>query len=677
MKSAKPQAPEALSNRRSQPARQARTNPARNANVARSTAGRDESVGEQPIDIFPAITYFADTMTALPKELVRHFALLREVDAKISGPEEQLFGLVGDALANTAAEDRLRDGQRVFHLPLTAPTSFHKQPSNGRLLAGALQSGSSTTAGNPPTEEDLILRRRHLFGQISYKIQEMLVSLEEKNHVINTANEALQRQLARVDDVWPYLENEFSDEAKWGSTTHWAYPENRNGRTAHPERTRRDGAAAISAAAQVIAEEAAARSDARKQALQAKKTLKAQQQQQESDFDEIEGRHQKGENKKSAASKVRKTAETSNVGLGISGVTNGSAPPKKRKAENATNSLSQSNGTPNSSSGPAAPKGKVAAAAADATGPQPKKRKALPSASGQAKKYVVRHRTHQRALTEYRNGMSPSVASSPVLGSLPEPRGLNRASPAPNTNPRPATSRARGNSIASLADAAKNRPASVASARANGNGQSNSEAGQTTSVARAPSVPRSIKESSVPSSKEQKKEQERPEVETPTAPPPPPERRETKAAAAHERRKSESVPPVQTPATVTTKSGRASKPSTPALPTFQEAAQSRSRSSRTADNGGAKKSHKKGAASTTQALAPPPVEEGLSSGEGDIEDEPLYCYCNGISYGEMVGCDSDDCEREWFHLSCVGLKVAPAGKFTSRPCAVLCDANEK
>ncbi|KAG9257440.1 uncharacterized protein F5Z01DRAFT_388984 [Emericellopsis atlantica] len=652
MKSAKPQASEASSNRRSQPTRQARTNPARTANVARSTAGRDESLGEQPIDIFPAITYFADTMTALPKELVRHFALLREVDAKISGPEEQLFGLVGDALANTAAEDRLKDDQRVLHLPLTAPTSFHKQPSNGRLLAGALQSGSSTMAGDPPTQEDLILRRRHLFGQISYKIQEMLVSLEEKNHVINTANEALQRQLARVDDVWPYLENEFSDEAKWGSTTHWAYPENRNGRTAHPERTRRDGAAAISAAAQVIAEEAAARSDARKQALQAKKTLKAQQQQQESDFDEIEGRHQKGENKKSAASKVRKTADSNNVGLGISGVTNGNAPPKKRKAENTANSLSQSNGTPNSSSGPAAPKGKVAAAAADATGPQPKKRKALPSASGQAKK----------------NGMSPSVASSPVLGSLPEPRGLNRASPAPNTNPRPSTSRARGNSIASLADVAKNRPASVASVRANGNGQSNIEAGQTTSVARAPSVPRSVKESSVPSSKEQKKEPERPETEIPTAPQPPPERRETKAAAAHERRKSESVPPVQTPATVTTKSGRASKPSTPALPTFQEAAQSRSRSSRTADNGGAKKSHKKGAASTTQALAPPPVEEGLSSGEGDIEDEPLYCYCNGISYGEMVGCDSDDCEREWFHLSCVGLKVAPAGQWYCADC---------
>lgn len=40
-------------------------------------------------------------------------------------------------------------------------------------------------------------------------------------------------------------------------------------------------------------------------------------------------------------------------------------------------------------------------------------------------------------------------------------------------------------------------------------------------------------------------------------------------------------------------------------------------------------------------------------------DETTYCYCNGVSYGAMVACDSDDCEREWFHLECVGLKVPP------------------
>ncbi|KJK86237.1 hypothetical protein H633G_09923 [Metarhizium anisopliae BRIP 53284] len=49
--------------------------------------------------------------------------------------------------------------------------------------------------------------------------------------------------------------------------------------------------------------------------------------------------------------------------------------------------------------------------------------------------------------------------------------------------------------------------------------------------------------------------------------------------------------------------------------------------------------------------------------DGDIDgDEPTYCYCNSVSYGEMVACDADDCKREWFHLACVGLKVAPGSR---------------
>eukprot|EP00179_Madagascaria_erythrocladioides_P010943 CAMPEP_0198364418 /NCGR_PEP_ID=MMETSP1450-20131203/153369_1 /TAXON_ID=753684 ORGANISM="Madagascaria erythrocladiodes, Strain CCMP3234" /NCGR_SAMPLE_ID=MMETSP1450 /ASSEMBLY_ACC=CAM_ASM_001115 /LENGTH=216 /DNA_ID=CAMNT_0044071845 /DNA_START=75 /DNA_END=722 /DNA_ORIENTATION=+ len=36
-------------------------------------------------------------------------------------------------------------------------------------------------------------------------------------------------------------------------------------------------------------------------------------------------------------------------------------------------------------------------------------------------------------------------------------------------------------------------------------------------------------------------------------------------------------------------------------------------------------------------------------------DEPRYCYCQQVSYGEMVGCDNDDCKYEWFHFQCVGL----------------------
>jgi len=42
--------------------------------------------------------------------------------------------------------------------------------------------------------------------------------------------------------------------------------------------------------------------------------------------------------------------------------------------------------------------------------------------------------------------------------------------------------------------------------------------------------------------------------------------------------------------------------------------------------------------------------------------EPRYCYCNQVSYGEMIACDNEDCTREWFHLGCVGLTAPPRGK---------------
>ncbi|KAK9456866.1 hypothetical protein V1511DRAFT_495520 [Dipodascopsis uninucleata] len=53
----------------------------------------------------------------------------------------------------------------------------------------------------------------------------------------------------------------------------------------------------------------------------------------------------------------------------------------------------------------------------------------------------------------------------------------------------------------------------------------------------------------------------------------------------------------------------------------------------------------------------------------DSESEPVYCYCQQISYGEMVGCDGPDCKREWFHLPCVGLSAPPKGQWFCNECA--------
>lgn len=384
MKSAKPApADAAASSHRRQPVRQTRTNPPRSSINAGRVGTREPAasrpVGDQPIDIYPAITHFADTMTALPRELVRHFTLLKEVDAKIFAPQEQLFKLVSAATQASLPESHNHQDAASAAAPASAPMSA--QGSS----AGAVQSASvalpaadeSSTASGVFDPSNI--PRRQLFRQTAFKIQEMLVSLEEKNHVISTANDALQRQLARVDDVWPYLENEFSDEAKWGSLIHWAYPENRGGKQQNFERARRDGAAAISAAAQALADEAAARSDARKLAVQAKKNMRNAN---NNSLEMDEGREKK------PSSKARRAAED-NVGLGITGATNGN-PQKRRKTEKAA----ATGGTPmertiSSALGSTASKAKGGSPRGTPAPEGAKKRRALPTGSAPAKKKYV------------------------------------------------------------------------------------------------------------------------------------------------------------------------------------------------------------------------------------------------------------------------------------------------
>lgn len=52
-------------------------------------------------------------------------------------------------------------------------------------------------------------------------------------------------------------------------------------------------------------------------------------------------------------------------------------------------------------------------------------------------------------------------------------------------------------------------------------------------------------------------------------------------------------------------------------------------------------------------------------------DDQLYCYCQKVSYGDMVGCDNDDCGFQWFHWSCVGLKSEPKGEWLCPTCSKL------
>ncbi|XP_028831877.1 inhibitor of growth protein 5b [Denticeps clupeoides] len=49
-------------------------------------------------------------------------------------------------------------------------------------------------------------------------------------------------------------------------------------------------------------------------------------------------------------------------------------------------------------------------------------------------------------------------------------------------------------------------------------------------------------------------------------------------------------------------------------------------------------------------------------------NEPTYCLCSQVSYGEMIGCDNLDCPIEWFHFACVGLSTKPKGKWYCPRC---------
>lgn len=382
--------------------RQTRTNPPRTSALNRNQPPASGLGQEHPVEIFPAVTHFADAITALPKELVRHFTLLKEVDAKILGPEENLFKLI-DAALNAPSTDSARShhGTSSSGAPNSTPMSAQNSSSgvalNTQFPRGPSTDEVSSTAPFDPGN----LPRRQLFRQTAFKIQEMLVSLEEKNHVISTANDALQKQLARIDDIWPHLEGEFSDEAKWGSTAHWAYLENRvaKSNSTQAERSRREGAATLSAAAQQLAEEAAARSSDRKQAIAAKKNSKNQ----AADID-ADGKQHEQTRKLQNNNKSRKPAPDTPaaVGLGIStaGGSNGNPPSKRRKVEKQTHSGGATTERAMSAVfGANAPKPRTTSPR-ETPGPDGtnKKRKALPTSSNQSKKRSAPY--HHQSLSD-------------------------------------------------------------------------------------------------------------------------------------------------------------------------------------------------------------------------------------------------------------------------------------
>ena len=62
---------------------------------------------------------------------------------------------------------------------------------------------------------------------------------------------------------------------------------------------------------------------------------------------------------------------------------------------------------------------------------------------------------------------------------------------------------------------------------------------------------------------------------------------------------------------------------------------------------------------------PPPSEEIPVPIEAN---EEVYCYCRRVYFGDMIGCDNDDCAIEWFHFECVNLREQPKGQWFCPDC---------
>ncbi len=62
------------------------------------------------------------------------------------------------------------------------------------------------------------------------------------------------------------------------------------------------------------------------------------------------------------------------------------------------------------------------------------------------------------------------------------------------------------------------------------------------------------------------------------------------------------------------------------------------------------------------SVEPSQVDERGESESGDGEDDPngddkLYCVCQQKSYGEMIGCDNDNCRFEWVSFVWFGRRI--------------------
>ncbi|KAI8935322.1 hypothetical protein NX059_007907 [Plenodomus lindquistii] len=650
---------------------------------ARSFAGRLAASGmEQTPEasnsapgFLPALTHFTGAVDAFPKEIIKHFSMFKEVEAKLHDPEQMLKELL-DEIAQQPVTTKAQLAA-AEHSALEADNKPNLFPPN---------------PDHPPTDDQAVIHKRQLFFRLRMLIANMLPTLDEKLVVLQGAKATKEKGLMRMHHSFAHLDTEISEEARYGSLTHWAYAdkeEKKKGGPSH-ERQRREVAAAnnLAAAAQHVhdVDSIAAKSEARREAVQANK--RSRHQQVDSDFDDRPAK--KPQKRKPMPAEAAAAGDNRHIGLGISN--NGAGPHgKRKKTEKAPTAAAAAAPAPL-----AAPlMERSLSSALKATGTAGRAGSSPRGTPGPENGTGAKRKPRAAPVPAQRKNQFPTYSPPPVPSPLAASFAINKATA--GGADRPLSARARKNSTAASVSSGTaqdvpnaRRPSSAHSVQQIGSSNVITELEQAAGIVRGNGP---AKDTSTP-----KDSADVPQVFDSST-------MKVEDIGHPEVESMDIDVPASTPGPA--KPGRTSKTGTPVIGAFAEVPMARNRSTRNGTNGNSnsntssennstttgvvsKRSNKKTAqAAANASLASPapkpapnvksnPPSSVASSNaqeqdyqeaevEAEIEsdedgDEPRYCYCNEVSYGNMIACDNDDCPREWFHLACVHLEKAPTGR---------------
>ncbi|KAF2857652.1 hypothetical protein K470DRAFT_260593 [Piedraia hortae CBS 480.64] len=682
-------------------------------------AGKEKHHQPQEHGFFPALQYFSDAVATLPRESIRQITQLKEVEAKLFESQDQLGVILDRIKAMPDPQARCR--------PVNGPErSATKHFGNAEVAingksAAQASSKESATAGEVEQTTDEQSRRRLCLDARTLACN-MFPVMEEKNIVLAEANRVLSQQLMRFDSVLPHLDEEISEEARLGSSTHWAY---RTQSSKSKGAVSGDAAATntLAAAANAMHENdiAQARRDGGRD-LAREKSGRGKR----ADADAVEEKQKKTPakgGKAKAQANVAVTATTANGEVSKKRRLDKfpAAPAMERSVSSTTARGGRRRETPRST--PTVEQRRKA--------PKPRAKKKLPDSSLPASSPVqagVLGNSLERpstALTrpntsmpELRHERRPSTAAAQVGPCKPTPvidesTNLQQAHPtgpdgAPELKPKEAAE-VEGNVPPENTSGSDGRasgtpePGSVAMGRTRSarrrRGQADDSLSEPSSVGRprAGSSTQLIRQlaafnrSPVLDQRGNSRNADGPVMPDAVV----------DAGAAnggHEEQiaNPECLPSLpdggSAPPTSSVPEGAGDREnvsngdsvtSMPAAPTNANGGEPDHTTPTTSDNSNDHSDSNKdhvglGIMLQPEGVSPPTLpkrgeeeaeaaaeaeEDSGSGSEGhdpDDPNEPKYCYCNRGSYGEMVACDNSECPHEWFHLECTGLRHAPA-----------------